>query len=244
LRRICIQTLKYPGLADDLMELLNDIKKHSQLPISVCVNPLGTQTLQMLRMSGVDRIGIGLDCASERIFNLIKPGFSWKEYTYFIENVVDVFGKATAHLIVGLGETDEEMAAQFQRLLDMNCSIGLFAYTPVRGNQMDIDSPIIGRYRAFQLIRYLFVNKLADFRDVVIKNNRLEAINISSTILRDALWNGEAYQTSGCPGCNRPMYNERPGKTTYNYAEMISREQLHGAVEQLISYLPSVGMLR
>ena len=37
--------------------------------------------------------------------------------------------------------------------------------------------------------------------------------------------NGQAFQTSGCPGCNRPYYNERPGRTMFNYPRPLTPEE-------------------
>ncbi|MCK4366835.1 MAG: hypothetical protein KAW84_02670, partial [Thermoplasmata archaeon] len=45
-------------------------------------------------------------------------------------------------------------------------------------------------------------------------------------VLAGALEKGDAFCTSGCPGCNRPFYNERPGCTPFNYPENLTEEQL------------------
>jgi len=41
---------------------------------------------------------------------------------------------------------------------------------------------------------------------------------------------GEAFQTSGCPGCNRPYYNERPGGFIYNYPRPLSAAETAAAL--------------
>ena len=43
------------------------------------------------------------------------------------------------------------------------------------------------------------------------------------------LW-AEAFRTSGCPGCNRPYYNERPGQIPYNYPRPPTPAELADAV--------------
>ena len=35
----------------------------------------------------------------------------------------------------------------------------------------------------------------------------------------------QAFQTSGCPGCNRPYYNERPGHVPYNYPRPLNADE-------------------
>jgi len=39
------------------------------------------------------------------------------------------------------------------------------------------------------------------------------------------LGTGEAFRTSGCPGCNRPYYNERPSGPFYNYPRGLTEEE-------------------
>ena len=40
---------------------------------------------------------------------------------------------------------------------------------------------------------------------------------ISEEELRDCVRSGRPFITSGCPDCNRPYYNEKPGGPLYNY---------------------------
>jgi lipoyl synthase len=236
-RRICIQTLKYPELPADLICFVNAIKDVSDTPISVCINPLSKGLLLQLRKLGVDRVGIGLDCASRRVFKKIKPGFNWDSYTQFINDVVDIFGIGTVHLIVGLGESDEEMVQQLQRLTDMNCSIGLFAFTPIKGTGLSLQAPEIGRYRAVQLARHLIVHNSARENNMTFEKGKIQSINVSTSIVENALNSSQTFQTSGCPNCNRPMYNERPRGVIYNYASPLSLDEIKKANIELNNYL-------
>jgi len=235
--RICIQTLKYSKLPSDLIGMVTAIKKVSALPLSVCINPLPKELLVQLKNVGVERVGIGLDCASHGVFKKIKPGFSWDCYTQFIEDVVDVFGFGTVHLIVGLGETDKEMVKQIQRLTDMNCSVGLFAFTPIKGTNLSLKPPEIGRYRALQLVHYLIVHDLAVDKNMIFKNSRIQSIDIPASILENALKSSRMFQTSGCPDCNRPMYNESPRGVKYNYSTILTSEEIRKANKELNNYL-------
>ena len=40
----------------------------------------------------------------------------------------------------------------------------------------------------------------------------------------------EIFQTTGCPGCNRPFYNEAPGGEVYNYPGKIPEKDLDAAL--------------
>ena len=47
------------------------------------------------------------------------------------------------------------------------------------------------------------------------------------------LGDGVAFQTSGCPDCNRPFYNERPGGPLYNYARQLTQDEVKDALALL-----------
>lgn len=235
-KRICVQTLKYPKLLDDLVYLVSRIKERTGIPVSACVNPLDKKSLERLKNAGLDRVGVGLDCASEKVFKVMKPDFRWDDYMNFLKDMAAVFGSGSVHLIAGLGETDEEMISMFQKTVDMNCYPALFAFTPVKGVDLDYPQPEIGRYRGLQLARYLIVNNTARYEDMVFENGKLSSINISSSIVEDILKTGKPFQTSGCQDCNRPFYNERPGGPMYNYPYPLNNDDIKNVKEELRGY--------
>jgi biotin synthase len=49
---------------------------------------------------------------------------------------------------------------------------------------------------------------------------------------RAVLADGEAFRTAGCPACNRPFYNERPGGTMYNYARELTADEAAQALQE------------
>ena len=222
--RICIQTLNTPHLLPNLETVIQQLHAASSLPISVCMNPTSKAWLFRLRQAGVERVGVGVDCATEAIFREVKPGFVWKTYLRFVEDTVNVFGVGSVHLIAGLGETDEALIRQFQRFSDMGCSIALFAFTPVHGAKLKLPQPPVARYRRLQLARYLIVKGQATYDDIEFRDGQLHGIHVAPDILECAVASGTPFRTSGCPYCNRPLYNERPGGVMYNYAHALDAE--------------------
>jgi biotin synthase-related radical SAM superfamily protein len=237
IQRICIQTLKDPNVSDQILESIERLHAQNQKPISVCMNPVDRSFLVKLKNAGVERVGTGLDCATPESFAKIKPGFSWQQYQQFIADTVDIFGRGSVHLIVGLGDSDEELIDAFQRYTDMNCSIGLFALTLVRGTNHPYTPPPIERYRALQLARHIISQKIATIADMVFHNGKLSAIHNAQADISRLLSTGAPFRTSGCPSCNRPNYNERPGGTMYNYAHALDSRELQQAVQQLAAYI-------
>lgn len=235
--RICIQTLKYPDLYSELLSIIEHVKDVSSAPISICMNPLEREQLVGLKQAGVERVGVGLDCATRETFEKIKPGYSWLRYLRFIEDVVNVFGIGSVHLIVGLGDTDQALLKLIQNLRDKQACVALFAFTPVKGTDLAFSPPPVERYRALQLARYLIVHQLATFDDMIFRDGVLKSIAISTSTLESVVESGQPFETSGCPDCNRPLYNERPGGVMYNFPTSLTADQKEQVAVELDQYL-------
>jgi lipoyl synthase len=236
-KRVCVQTLRTPHLTADLLAVVGGIHAVTALPISVCMNPVDREDLVELKRAGVDRVGVGLDCATRETFEIIKPGFSWERYHRFIDDIVDVFETGSVHLIVGLGDSDEAIVRKIQACHDRRCYVALFAYTPVRGTRLERSPPAVGRYRALQLARDLITRNRARLSDMRFDEGKLIAIDVPHDLLEQVLDAGRAFRTSGCPNCNRPLYNERPGGTMFNYPAPLRAEERAQAREELAEYL-------
>ena len=237
LRRICLQTLRDPHLIADLLAAVEAFHAVTALPISICMNPVDRPTLVRLKEAGVDRVGVGLDCATRATFERIKPGFSWERYHRFIDDIIDVFGTAAIHLIVGLGDSDEAIIRRIQTCHDRRCYVALFAYTPVRGTHLALPPPAVGRYRALQLLRDLISRNQARLTDMQFRDGKLVSIDVADELVEPTLETGRPFRTSGCPDCNRPLYNERPGGTMYNYPVPLEAEERARVREELATYL-------
>ncbi|HQE91808.1 MAG TPA: radical SAM protein [Anaerolineae bacterium] len=236
-RRLCIQTLLYPDLLPDLLTTVRQLKAASDAPLSVCMNPVDKDRLIALKEAGVERVGVGLDCATETLFNAIKPGFSWQRSMQFVDDTIEVFGVGSVHCIAGLGETDEELVQAFQTFHDKGCTLALFAFTPVRGTALTCDPPPLERYRALQLARSLIVHDLARVEDMTFAGGKLTSLNVDAAVLEHTIEAGTPFRTSGCPHCNRPMYNERPGGAMYNHPVPLTDDEKSAAREALRHYL-------
>ncbi|MDG6220235.1 MAG: radical SAM protein [Candidatus Thermoplasmatota archaeon] len=236
--RICIQTLDYPGMVEELIEVASTL--HRLASISVAINPLPAEQLRLLKEVGVERVGIGLDAATSELFGLFKGQeagglHNWEETLDSLKNASEVFGRgrATTHIIVGLGETDHDLATMVAELWKMGISTSLFAATPLRGTRMRFEPPPLNRYRALQATREL----------VIIHDCSTEEFGFDENGKMAAMPDGwenvspAAFMTRGCPDCNRPYYNEKPGGTMYNYPRPISAEEHRSALEQIREYL-------
>jgi biotin synthase-related radical SAM superfamily protein len=230
--RVCLQTIEYPKMLDDVFELLERFSP-LKLPISVSITPVDSETLEGFKSLGVDYVGVGLDVASERIFRDIKPDASWNELWDFAERVVNVFGhgKAVIHIIVGLGESDRDLIDVFIRAREVGADVSLFAFTPIKGTRLEtLNPPSIERYRKIQLARYLVSIEKGDA--IVFKEDSIEGFALSEEELSKIP--PTVFMTHGCPGCNRPYYNERPGKEPYNYPFPPKRDEVIKAIRLIL----------
>ncbi len=229
--RICFQTLDYPTVVEDvlsLMALLPDV------PVSVSVVPVSVGDMHRLRDAGVEIISIALDAASPDIFDRVKGSgvgnrFTWAGHWNALGMATHIFPQVNTHLIVGLGESDSELVEAMVKLRDMGVSTALFSYTPLFGGK----APDAGRYRAVQLARYLIYHSSGD--SVILNNGKIAELRVPENLKRDVL-RGLPFLTSGCPGCNRPFYNERPGGVIYNYPRLMSENEVLVALKQLEHY--------
>jgi biotin synthase len=242
LMRICIQAVNYPGFFDDVHALLQGIRTATDTPVSLDTCPLTWEQMQKLKEAGLDRIGIPLDAANPLLFDKVKGSevkgpFSWEDHMEALKGAVEVFGRGRvmSNLIVGIGETEEEAAKFIQELMDMGVQTGLFAFTPVRGTSLqDHPQPSLESYRRVQVARHLITLRQTRSEDMEFNaEGDIVGFGVESGVLAGALEKGDAFCTSGCPGCNRPFYNERPSGPLFNYPRSLTPEEASREAERL-----------
>jgi biotin synthase len=242
IKRVCIQTLNYPEVFNDLQNLAEAIHMLTSLPISISCQPLNVKQLQKLKEIGVDRVSIALDTATEENFNKIKGVkagsiYSWENHRQTLLHAVEIFGKGfvTTHLIVGLGETEEEMTKTIQWCIDNGICPGLFAFTPIKGTVLaNNPPPPIETYRRIQVARHLIVTRKSRYEEMKFnEKGNIVDFGVSETVLGELFERGEPFLTTGCPDCNRPYYNEKPGGIIYNYPRALTRIELNAVKKQL-----------
>jgi biotin synthase len=190
---------------------------------------------EVLFAAGLCHVGFGLDAASERVFTEVKGG-SWGRIWSMIEATARDFpGRVAVHLIVGLGESEQEMLSTIQDLHDLGAIVALFAFTPVQGTRLANQSPpSLRSYRRIQSARWLIVHNAARATDFSYDSDG-QLRSLSRSGWQQLLSEGEAFQTSGCPDCNRPFYNERPGGAMYNYPRQLTPEEARIALNECVS---------
>jgi len=240
LKRICIQTIRYEKSTEDLLEIIKQFSESKiSTPLTVCCYPTSKEIFLKMKNFGVTRVGISFDCATPEIYNEIKgkkrgSEISWEMMEKSIQDAVEIFGKrfVSTHLIIGLGETEREAIQFLQKFYEQNITVGLFAFTPVKGTTLEKHpQPDIESYRRIQLARYLInagktsFSKIA-FSKKVEQRDQVLDFGVKKEELEKIISYGKPFRTSGCPHCNRPFYNESPGKDMYNFPSELTEEDI------------------
>ncbi len=228
-RRACLQVTVTATAFAQARAVVQAVKAASAVPFDVAFLPHSMDQVRQIVEAGADHVGFGLDAACEQVFYQVKGG-NWAHSLAMIEQAAQAFpGQAALHLIVGLGETEQEMAERIQWAHDRGVTTGLFAFTPLRGTHLaDRPPPALAVYRRMQAARWLIAHGLARAEGMAFDaQGRLLGLGAPLPTL------GEPFQTSGCPDCNRPFYNEQPGGTMYNYPRPLTAEEAGRAVQEM-----------
>jgi len=241
LARACFQVTVSEDYVDSTLRAVSALARACDVPICASIAPRNLDDVAALLDAGAERVTIALDAACERVYAMTKGG-SWERTVDLLRSSATRFpGHIGTHLIVGLGETEREMVTAMRWLHALDIRIGLFAFTPVSGTAMaDRQAPPRKSYRRIQVARWLLVEKAIEPPFRFDEAGRLIDFGIADERLRASLVMGEALRTSGCPGCNRPYYNERPGSVPFNYPRALTDDEAHAEIEELLAGLDSL----
>jgi biotin synthase len=235
IQRVCIQATNYPDVFNDLLALTTAIKSKTNVPISVSCQPLNKSQMKMLAEARVDRVSVALDAATEELFDKVKGAltnspYNWEKHRKTLEEAVQVFGEGavSTHIIVGLGETERQLIEIIQWCVDLGVCPSLFAFTPISGTPLErLPQPSIASYRRVQLTHYLIVHGKTRFENMKFDDyGQVINFGVSMSLLEKVVQSGTPFQTSGCLGCNRPYYNEKPSGPIYNYPRPLTPHEL------------------
>ncbi|UWD48390.1 radical SAM protein [Clostridioides difficile] len=232
IKRICIQSMASEEAHKSVLDFINYITGKIDMPISLSAKLESDEEINKFFSAGVDKIGIAIDAANKEVYEKIK-GHNYDEKLRFITRMSKLYpNKISTHIIVGMGESHEDVYNLYTYLEQNNITISLFAFTPVRGTKMEkISQPNIENYRRVQLMSYM-INKGYSQEYFEFKNGYLENIKLDDEIILDINM-GYPFEIRGCKDCNRPYYNERPGSTIYNYSRPLNQDEIDLAIREL-----------
>jgi biotin synthase len=254
--RMCISMITHPCSDEDTVTVLKKWTSRvdpKAIPVSILSNPttMTRADVQRLHELGADIFTVALDAATPAIFERtrgkgVQSPHSWHKYWEILLDARDIFGpqKFGAHIIVGMGETEYDVLALVQRLVDLGGHSHMFCFFPEKGSLMDhLPATPRGQWRRVQLARYLI-----DYCGVRLEQmkfgERGEVVDfgLPPAELESIIARGVAFRTSGCPGkfrddvsaCDRP-YGDSPPSNIASYPFQPNRRDLVKVRRQLES---------
>jgi biotin synthase len=236
--RMCISMITHPRSDEDARTVLKawtDRIDPGVIPVSILSNPTTMTRADVVALKdlGADIFTVALDAATPAIFERtrgkgVQSPHSWAHYWEVLMAARDIFGaqKFGAHIIVGMGETEYDVLALVQKLVDLGGHSHLFCFFPEKGSLMDhLPATPRDQWRRVQLARYLI-----DYRGARVErmefdgSGRVCGFGIPDSELQTIVGEGIAFRTSGCPGkfrddvsaCDRP-YGDSPPSNIASY---------------------------
>lgn len=247
-KRTCISMITNGKCRRDTIEMAERLGHETALPVSVLINPTisDPDDLASLEESGVDKIGVAIDLATEELFDEYRgKGVSgphrWQRYWEILDRGLRVFGKKNVgvHLMVGMGETEEQMVSLMDRLWGMGAVSHLFSFFAENGSKLaSRRQPPWPTYLRVQLARYLIESDLCKYPDMGFdREGHIVYFGLSHERLREVIDSGAPFMTTGCPGpdgkvaCNRPFGNCLPDLRQWNYPYLPDQTEI-GLIHQ------------
>ncbi len=235
IRRICLQSVRHADGIATLVDAVKKIKSLSSLPLSLSAWIRSAEEAAALVEAGVDRLSVSLDVVNAEAHKRLKGSSLHDRLDLLLGCAEKLPGRMSTHIICGLGETEEEALTITNLLLKAAVTVALFAFVPLKGTALEkAESPPIASYRRVQAGHYLLRKRAAELASFKFEAGCLTSYGLSSEKLNNILGDGSAFQTSGCPDCNRPYYNERPGGIIYNYHRPLNEREIKTALQELI----------
>lgn len=249
--RVCISQVQDHRANADMMDTIQRVRSCApQVPIAALVSAtlLNEQKLHEIRAAGVDIIGIGLDGATEEIFDQVRGKqtrgpHKWDYHWKIIRAARQIFGpmNVNCHIIVGLGETDHELFDLFYQLHAESIAAYLFSFNPEPGTAtQDLPRQPIQRHRRIQLVKYLIEeSELPHAALTYDEHGALIHLEAPNAMIEEAIQAGVPFMTDGCPdrhgvmACNRPYGSYRPGEEFRDYPFLPSAEDLQIICQQM-----------
>lgn len=228
--RMCISMITHPNSDEDTFVLLEKwVKEVPHVPVSILSNPttMDKSDLQKMKDLGADIFTVALDAVTPAIFDntrgkKVDSPHTWEKYWQAIEWAAEIFGpeKFGAHLICGMGETEQEMLEVCQKIKDLGGHNHMFAFFPEQGSMMEDWAPVSkDQWRRVQLARFIIDYAGGNYADMSFNaEGQVTEYGLEKEKVDALIASGRPFQTSGCPGkdddeisaCNRPYGDSSP----------------------------------
>ncbi len=222
--RVCVGAISHKRAPRDMVLIIDRVRRETGLKVSTLVTPtvFSKEDLEAVRDMGAENMTVAMDCSTPELFEELrgkdaKGPHTWETYINGIRDAVEVMGPGTnavgVHLIIGLGETEEDAIRFIQECYDMGARVHLFSFFPEPGSPMeDQPQPPMETYRRIQVARHLIDRDEAMADGMTFQEGNVVDFGVPPHVMEVMVEEGQTFMTSGCPGCNRPYANETPSQ--------------------------------
>ena len=242
-KRTCISMITNGRCRRDTLTMTERLKKETNLPISVLASPtiLKPDDFRAMKEAGADKIGIAVDLATPELFDLyrgkgVAGPHTWERYWQTVSDVLEIYGERNVgiHLMVGMGETEQDMVLNMERLWNMGAVSHLFSFFAEPNSKLEKrKQPSWPTYLRVQLARYLIEERALSSSDMDFDGEgHIIAFGLPEDDLRETINLGTPFMTGGCldqngeVACNRPFGNCLPGEKQWNYPYLPNEDEL------------------
>jgi biotin synthase len=233
--RVCIAQVQDARAYEDLVAMTRTVRAAAPgVPISALVSAptLNEERLGVIQDAGADIIGIGLDAASQKLFHDtrgrgVRGPHQWDQHWEIARAARRMYGafNVNFHVVVGLGETDQELVDLFYELKEEEIAAYIFSFNPEPGTAMeDVPRAPIERTRRVQLAKHLIESDGVERGSFAFdESGAFVHIGGPESLLNGATDSGTPFMTDGCPdragkvACNRPYGSYRPSEEYRDY---------------------------
>ena len=207
LRRVCVGMITHPRAFDDTNTIIHRFHTETNRPVSALISPTAIRDPKRLvetRQAGADIATVAIDAATPELFDLyrghgVRGPHSWELFWETVEEIGRIFGrgKAGVHLVVGLGETEQQMVAAIQRAYDLGAATHLFSFFPEAGTSMENHpQPSYGHYRRVHG-SLPGEQKLGRYEQMTLTTRGGSSISASILPYRESIQFSSPFMTSG-----------------------------------------------
>jgi biotin synthase len=161
-------------------------------------------------------VGLPIDAANPNVYSDVKQGELASQLELINQAAGEFEGRISTHIMIGLGESEKDVIRIMKRMHKLKVTLALFAFTPIKGTPLEAaKQPAMEKYRRIQVAKLLIERDISPDFEFDDKDNII-GYGFGYEELKERI-SASAFMTTGCDGCNRPYYNEKPGGTLYNY---------------------------
>jgi biotin synthase-related radical SAM superfamily protein len=233
-RRTCISMITNGRCRRDTIAMTRQLKKETAIPISILTSPtiLKIDDLKAIKDAGADMIGVAIDLATPELFDRyrgkgVSGPHTWEKYWQTVVHGIEIFGRRNVgiHLMVGMGETEQEMVSIMERVWDAEAVTHLFSFFAEPGSTLENrKQPPWPSYLRIQLARFLLEEESIGSSEMTFDTNgHIIDFGLPKVDLTRIIQSGTPFMTGGCldedgeVACNRPFGNCLPGEKQWNY---------------------------